>query len=161
MIDQELKWLAFSLYPLSFFLYSPFNTVLDALQYTGNVVFIVVSGESHSHPLTNNVVALCFHQLSVTSYEDFEFPMLRRRHFRYIGAHSDYLTLINFIVVISIDLHLTRGMADSHGYPLNLHLINNVEDIVVLTFWECLILIISSNFQYSEVEKRVLTMSTP
>ena len=23
--DQELKWLAFSLYPLSFFLYSPFN----------------------------------------------------------------------------------------------------------------------------------------
>ena len=23
--DQELKWLAFSLYPLSFFLYSPFS----------------------------------------------------------------------------------------------------------------------------------------
>ena len=37
--DRELKWLAFSLYPLSFFLYSPFkhakNCVLLGTQYIG------------------------------------------------------------------------------------------------------------------------------
>ena len=38
--DQELKWLAFSLYPLSFFLYCPFN---QWICYEGVVSVVYVS----------------------------------------------------------------------------------------------------------------------
>ena len=35
--DQELKWLTFSLYPLSFFLYSPYK--LETVKYFLNKLF--------------------------------------------------------------------------------------------------------------------------
>jgi len=37
--DQKLKWLAFSLYPLSFFLYCPFNLHIQQAYQDFNILF--------------------------------------------------------------------------------------------------------------------------
>ena len=48
-----------------------------------------------SFPLSPAMYRLFICQYSVTSFKDFDYLLLWRRHFLYIGAHSEYLILKN------------------------------------------------------------------
>ena len=79
--DQELKWLAFSLYPHSFFLYCPFNHSVKYHQYTQLkqkpkiklqiVIFSEFGSSLQSHPLWVTLyVTSSKHVCTLYSYTD-------------------------------------------------------------------------------------------